>query len=244
MRKIKLVGVILLCAALLFCGAVFPWIIALVQDWSDTGKVQYENIDAVQLSFVQEKEALTILEKIAVLRSAEVLELPEEETQHSHEEVYVMVEKALLPYREAGLIPWGYMESYSSCTAVLVYDPEHTDRYVVCWNVSIVNADPYIELSVMIDDETGALLFIDYTSEEFGLAAMGIDYLECAELLYQIYFSFLDTELAAVEPVAELEGDLMTGESAALNIYWEDEFYGEVFVRFYTCSVGFDTTFG
>lgn len=243
MRRIKVALIFLFCAVLLAGGAVFPWLVAYFQDLADMDQVRYGDIDVIQLNFEQERQVLTILGKLNLLQSAEMLEVSDAEAQMDRGELYATIQKVLLPYCDVGLISSEW-DSDLECTAILAYDPEDAGRYMILWNVYFMNSDPHRGLTMYIDDETGKILFIDYFSEEFcyEMEKNGLDYILCLELFYKIYFDSLELEMPEMEPVEEV--NVPEAGSAAVESHWGDVLYGEFSVRFNINSVGFNTTYG
>lgn len=223
--------------ALLILIAYLPKMAAAMQDKEILTQPQYESMQSVQLEI---RENLSALGKLALVRnmsSGNNIEVSTEEALMSIEEVNVAADKALAPYISAGLIQ-PFEESYREWRLLWMWDDENLEINGIVWEGYIVGKQD--EVNVLIDDETGNILFIQ------GHSNFIVEYSMQEELLSrfcEIYFGSLRiTDFANFE-TQDLVG-LYIGDAAhGIRYRFGDLEYGESNIDFYIYPHGFYVAF-
>ena len=245
MRKIRIPILLLLTAVLIAAGALLPRIVAAVQDTVHTNKAGYSDIQSVALEFGESKDqaAVRMMKKLTLEKNMHTLPIDTAEASMTEAEVYEAVEACMDVYVANGLFRW-FKDTYRSVEAYLAIDPDNANNISVFWAVHIVKEDdPYHNLFLHLDDETGKIIYLDYVNYEPnettytpGEAFTETLYRE-AEAFTSIYFDQLGlTDMASHAQVEVLERD---GDVLELRYTFSDEEYGELTIEFYVQTNGF-----
>lgn len=237
---------LLLAVVLLITGAVFPRIAAMLQDRMAEKRYGYSTMQSVNLEVISQKEqSVPTIAKLASLCSMEIMPISSSQAVMTEETVLMAVESAMADYEEAGLFqPFSYTgNSIQPCIGFRLWDGEQTTTFFVFWSVTYYNEEePYQNLSLYIDDETGKILRIVYDSDTVGpVGGTGEGNQQRMEAFTEIYFRQLD--LADYASYARTVG--------AGYGYWErdggfscaryslvDEQYGRITLEFYVNEGG------
>lgn len=226
--------------ALLILIAYLPKMAAAMQDKEILTQPQYESMQSVQLEI---RENLSALGKLALVRnmsSGNNIEISKEEALMSVEEVNAAVDKALAPYISAGLIQ-PFEESYREWRPLWMWDDENLEINGIVWEGYIVGEqDGYHVVNVLIDDETGNLLFIQYNSNYALEYSMQEEFLS---KFCEIYFGSLEiTDFANFE-TRDLVGQYIGDDAHGIRYRFGDLEYGEINIDFYIYLNGFYVEF-
>lgn len=236
MRKLRTVLVLLLAAALLAALAAMPKIVAAVQDGSIMGRAQFEQVRSVQLEI---RQNIPSLGKLALMGKMDgVIEIPEESASLSAEEAQKLAYSVLDSYIAKGLMEPFEHWTYEARPLLASGDPELSGIF---WDVVIVG-DPEVFycVQVAIDDETGKLLRINFTSNYL------IQESEQEEFLYDfadLYFNGLDISEYGQFATDDLEEEYVGDNGVAVRYCFGDLVYGEINVDLHVYNYGFYTEF-
>lgn len=161
MRNIRyfLLVVAALCA--LVIGACLPTLAVKMYDSADLESVSYLEKEPVQLTLRQDtREPLSDAQKLMLLCSGSSLFIPEQQAQMTLEEVQAAAEKALQPYLEQGLLRPADCEDFYSIAPQLRYFSSDPKLYNIVWHVGYGS-----HIGMILDDETGKLLDMNYVAE-------------------------------------------------------------------------------
>lgn len=228
MKQYKWLVSTLLAAALIGGCAFLPVLAGLVQDKLAVEKVSYQQMEPVQLVFHDpdsEADRLSMLGKLYLMSYPRQVEITACETRMSEAEVAECIQAAIVPYIEAGLLP-EEIPGNISITPILTYNPGSSGEYAVFWNVVVTQKkEPYTYVGLTLDDETGKLLGIGYSSG--GRDFEGWDLHELMAAYTGIYFENLGIE--PTEPLTVIDAE----DILALDYIFGDLEYGEIRLEFY-----------
>ena len=173
MRNIKNWLAIYLALLLVTLCAFLPRLITMtVSNGSSLEEPEffYADMQTDQLQ-IDEKVTLSTLEKLALFSHATAVEISADQAEMTEEEVLQMTYDRLDTYADAGLIDAGLIqENYryfaiDSISPVILYSNDSLNKYNIAWQVSLSSPDQGVSFELFLDDETGLLLYIFYTSE-------------------------------------------------------------------------------
>ena len=235
MSKVRSVFIILLALALIALCGFFPKLVSYFLDQSRFWQSERIPIQPVQLEIRQE---LSALGKLAVMARWDLnFEIPDSKTAMSRQQVSETAEKLLSPYLETLLIPsFGEIFEMRANLFQIQDDPE---MQVTVWLVSAVCDPPdapqqYTSLDLAIDDSTGKLLAIHYTTEEAYDLCQDRDSLR---VFADIFFSGLGIPDYGQYLALDLEYAGETGSAVRYCI--PDPDCGEIAVELYVHAHGF-----
>ena len=166
MDKWKLPLILMLTVALIVTGMFLPVIAGLVMDGLSIGKAAAAPMQSVELSFStdEEKREGYMLKKLALEREMTSFPVTAGEASMSEEDVFTAVEAQMDRYVAAGVFQW-FEPSYRSAEPYLFVSGDSSNNMSIIWAVHIVQeADPYQNLFLHLDDETGSILYMDYVN--------------------------------------------------------------------------------
>lgn len=233
MRKFKAAVTVLLTLALLIAGAYIPKLVARFLDWQATGKGSLDPIASVELNIHQE---LSSIGKLAMMnRIDSLLPIRESKARMTTEEVMDAVYEGLTPYMDAQLAT--YYENRVEMRPYLVQVPDTPELQRVIWQVTVSGDDSdFTFFDLIIDDETGNILRINYTAENPQIP-YGRD--ETLNLFMEIFFSSLGIDNFGEYLVEDLEYAYTGDNATAVRFRFEDEQYGGVNVDMFVHENGF-----
>ena len=230
MNKLKTSLILLLTLLVLTAGAFFPKIVSAIQDLSN-GHDGSVPITAVELKIV--KEVSPVARLIMLSKAVDFTEVSESIASMTRAEALEAVRAELMPYIDAGLI--AYREDEIVLTPVLVQTSSMQELQGIVWIVRITgDNDGISNLSIIMDDNTGYILQIEYTHENLITAIPGED---ATKMWTDIFFTALDLDYLGAETNAEHVYDDSIYRAKQYSFY--DSQYGQVFVNLVLYPYGF-----
>lgn len=236
---------LLLSILMIVLGALLPGIVAKRQDAAAENHVLFQNVEGIQLEFVQGE--LTMSDTLSMLASRrETVEIPVELTSLKQDKLENTVAATAIRYQQAGLLfdeIKNFKLTYSQ--SLLVYGRDGQSN--IFWEVRYSSPDGSSEFHMMIDDRTGALCSITYSHAEALYQPEDMEQLMSA--FVKLYLSGLGEEFYDYSPDYILNSSEATDEtpekgsyvSAVLSL--ENELYGQAELTFLVNSNGFRTYF-
>ena len=163
MRKLKIPLLILMTIALLIVGAALPAIASALQDQTIVNRSGFGEMESLKLDF-SDPEAAPLLQKLALLRDGRFYTVSPSKTRIRQSEIEELVKGGLTLYYQDELIPYNWNDYEFSAVPHLVYNDADKDTYAILWVVSIHWSDTGDNLSLYVDDETGLILYLHYSS--------------------------------------------------------------------------------
>ena len=193
-------------------GAFLPGLTAAVVDRQQ--KIGYADIAPVELE-LQEKDSLTMLEKVYLSRSSsDALDISSTSMQMTEDMVKDAVRAGLEPYREADLLRGWTEDTLFQCRPILMID-EATGLYGQAWVVFLSRGVTHTaQINLLVDDETGRLL--DIYSWSFDWLYASRDMSECLETFMALYLQGLELE----EPYY-IRDTTTSSEGVSLQCWWQ-----------------------
>lgn len=229
--KRPLIYLLPLACVILLC-AMLPRVSALVQD-RDTG-IQYASMEGVSLPAPEES---TALERLAVHCHAEqAIRIGESLPSHTQEEVLTLVQQALTPYREAGILLNPDLDVVSqtiSCTPIMV---SSGTRSSIAWRLGILHDEEEPVLWVSVDDSTGKLLSLDYGYSK----DVWFDPDTSPDTVIDLYFTALDVDTGMLESASYPLSD--GNRDITWLFHWKDPELGVCCVEICFWDYGFSIT--
>lgn len=232
MNKLKYALSILLAALVIAGGALAPRIAAQVQDRLDSGNIHCDPLQSIQLNIQEEQEALPMLAKLALLRGGYSMDIGNIKTNLTEHSAVNTARDQLVKYQYMALLPSDFLNYNLSAVPGIVCSgsgPWGEEYYNVFWYVSLEPVD-YAHLSIILDDQTGLIVSIEYTCE--------IPYITTEDAYYYMepfYQSFCDTIQEKPDAINWLDMDAAVG----VDCTWEDEVFGDVIMEFLIYGDGF-----
>lgn len=244
MRKWKIPLLIVITVVLLAVCAILPAIAAAVQDKGIFNSSGFGEIESLKLDF-SDMEVTPLLQKLALLRDGSFYTVSPNKTRIRQSEIDQLVKDGLAIYYQDELIPYNWQIYEFNAAPHLVYNDADKDTYAIFWVVSIHWPDTGDVLSLYVDDETGLILHLHYSSAKALNVYTGRGYLDT---LSNAYFS--STGISDI--LADLEAfgaEWFTFDDAGLrakndkyycySIYHPD--YGVLEIQFWIYQNGFYT---
>ena len=241
MNKLRSILGIVLTAAVIAACACFPQIVSRVLDQNRLGQPEYLPMDPIRLEIRQE---LTSLGKLAVLSRADMnIEISESKTAMTREQALEAAHRGLAPYTDTMLLSW--IEETVELKPNLFQVQNTPELQTVVWLVSATNDPPdapnqFTELEAAIDDETGKILALSFTSEETRDLNADSDALA---VFAEIFFSGLGIEDYGQYLVPDLESAYVGETGDAVRYQFTDSDLGSVTVDLYVHAHGFYVEF-
>lgn len=238
MRKLQII-LVLLVAGILVAGCGFmPMILARIQDYTSMNQIQYEQVNSVELAFVEDEPSLPLLEKLNILKFAGSIEIDANETNMSEAEAKAAFLNALQPFLDSGVIPVSLDNMEIWIYPQVAYNREDPREFMTVWTLDIVShAEPYQSLGAVLDDETGKILSISYTSYTEEAYERPDSAEEHLLLLAQVYFDGL-----GIQPINEEDWYNTEATKELLHVFDTPD-HGLLIIGFSLHSEGFFTYF-
>lgn len=163
MRKLKIPVLILITIALLAVGASLPAIAAAVQDQTIVNHSSFGDMESLKLDF-SDPEVTPLLQKLALIRDGSFYTVSPSKTKIRQSGIEQLVKDDLALYYQDELIPYNWDNYEFSSVPHLVYNDADKDTYAIFWVVSIHWPDSGDVLSLYVDDETGLILYLHYST--------------------------------------------------------------------------------
>ena len=220
----KKTPLLLLTALVLILGALMPGLTAWLHERSY--QPDYAAMNSVELKLRGQQASLK--ERLSVIsNSNNTLEVSETTATRSAGEVLELAEELLQPYVNAGLIPVPDLDvgkqAYSCKPYLTVFEGEPVAS-VIAWQVLILFDEEEPALVLGIDDETGALVVLDFQSSKLEFTPSYFVPDETMQTLSELYLSGLGEEFSQEYPT--LVDSYTKGGVRAQHwtINWETEF--------------------
>lgn len=234
MRKLICVAVLLVTGALLTVGAYLPRLAARAQDRTVMDRIRYDPISDVQL---QIREGLNGMEKLALMtKLSSNIELFRESASMSEEQVNAAAAKALEPYVAAELMePWETWDV--DWRILLVGDSADLQFNGIVWSGAIAMDSQGGSLAdVIIDDETGRLLYVNYGSQR---TIEDPDQALLLDRFAEIFFHGLEITDYQHFVTNDMEHAYIGDNATGVRWRFGDVVYGEINVDLYVYRYGF-----
>lgn len=232
----------LLSAVCILCiGAVLPRIVADRQDAANLNQMMFAPVSDVQLEFSQND--ITIDQAIAMAgHSKNTVDIPEDLASTKREKVEAIAASTAKRYQQAGVIPQetdSFLVEYAQ--SILWYGQENQSN--IFWRVHYGSKDGSAILLMLIDDRTGTVCSLEYTTDKVEYAS---------EDMESVLFHFAETYLSSLgEPFYQykIENIVMNAKMPedksylSSEITWQDPLYQECRITFFVNRNGFYTFF-
>lgn len=229
-RNWKTALLILLTITVVVLGALLPGILADIHE--SRFEAGFADIRSVELQLRSDgnhslKDAISL-----VCNSINTLAVSENVTVRTEDEILDLAEQLLRPYLDQGLILASGLDVHSqtySCIPYLTVSEGEAAASVVFWEVLILFDEEEPALRLGIEDQTGALVVLDYHSSKTDYIYTGVEYFtpdETMEKLCKTYLEGLGSEFDSFTPEKDTETNTSSGGVYAQhwNISWEGEF--------------------
>lgn len=163
MNKWKNLLIFLLTAVLIITGAFLPRITGAIADQMRSSKVHTAPIQSVQLN-LNSNTANSMIQKLSIRSEMHTIPITAEDASMTEDEVFAAVEACMDMYVSNKIFSW-FEETYRTAEPHLAINPNNTKDFFIFWAVNFVEEkDPYNNLFLHLDDETGQILYIDYVT--------------------------------------------------------------------------------
>lgn len=162
MQKWKKITILLLTVIFLVVFASLPEIAAVMQDAAAADEIGFSAMPTVTLDFSGERQPVSILSKLALIRDGNFYTISPRETIISQGEIENVVREGLNPYYEAELVSYNWKNCEFSAVPHLVSDPTDVKNYAILWIVSLYWPDSSEILELYVEDETGLILYFHF----------------------------------------------------------------------------------
>lgn len=188
MGKYKTAVAVIFTVCLLVLGAVLPVLVTALQDHTTQNRTGYADSTAVVLEFSAEHHLSTV-EKLILLNQSNSYTISENETKMTAEQALSCVQGHIAQYTDAELLP---SLDYSQCQSIpAICIDDATQAHCIIWAVYIENNDTDL-LTVIVDDETGVILSVDYQAFEQRFDLTSERYHHKIETFMEIFLSQLE----------------------------------------------------
>lgn len=243
MRKLKNGLILLLAVAVIACGGALPMAVSALWDRATGNQIQYGEMAAVTLSLGLHQSNLPLLGKLSLLYCTAV-QIDQSQASMTEEQVMEAVKADLAPYQDAGLICCDLDSLSFECAADYDYDVLNPERHCVFWRVNIsgsVDGQKHTGF-LILDDETGKILTIDYNHRANNDFGYEVEYHpENLEPFCSIYFDSWDNSIFSWESLNIARAE----DSEYSRVYrWGDEVYGQINMEFILYCSGDDSAGG
>lgn len=244
MAKLKTGAILLLTLLIIAAVACLPKITATVLDEKRMGEASFHQVQSIQLEI---HEKMPSLGRLAMINRMDgVIELSESLAEKSAsmapEEVEEAALAALEPYIAAGLMQ-PFQKWNSEIRPLLGQGVDNPELVGIFWDVTFeIESAPeeFYYANLAIDDETGKLLLINYTST---YPIVETDRENLLEKFAEIYFTELDIPDYWYYATDDLETRYIGDNAWGVRYRFGDLIYGEVNVDLYSYEYGFYTEF-
>lgn len=228
MNRRKTFLILTLTAILIMLCSTLPYISAFIMDKHYEGG--FSQVSPVQL---QLRSSVSMLDRLAIQSySTRSIEISEDLTAHSADDVMTIAARELERYLQAGIIAAPDLDvskqTISCDSFIILADGTEASKSNIIWILRILHDDEEPPLCVTIDDETGKLLCIQYKYTK------GIQYDSDTALhtLVQLYFSGLDEAVPDVKSEDIINTMDGTNSNQQWSYRWHDDTLGICGIRF------------
>lgn len=233
MRRFRNSIVLVLTAVVIVFCAILPQIPARIQDSLSDKRVVYEDIKTVQFY-----KDLTTVEKLFLVSRGSIISADEEKAKIKTENIREVVENALFPYIEAGLIPENLSDFSIQYEPLLYYDSTVSDISNIFWCIDMkLSESNEQKIYLCIDDQSEKIMMISYECLE-RICDEGM-----LEKLNTIFYNTYQDEMELWEStesyIIASEQKNTAIEDAAITFCLSDAVYGELNMTFCANTKGF-----
>lgn len=241
MRKLKTMLVLLIAGCIIAACAALPLIVSAFHDSGTMGQAHYEQVPAVQLQIRDEQNTPAMAGLAMMYRMDGAIEISDNMTSMTHEEVEARSLSILQEYIDAGIVD-AFEPCFYEVRCVMGQVMEDPSLNRIFWIVTIVSPDDesFAEVGLAIDDENGYLLGINYAREQ------PISETQRQKLLpvfADFYFGSLGIPEYGDFATTDLEDQYIGDNACGVRYRFGDVVYGEVNVDLYVYEYGFYTEF-
>lgn len=233
MNRFKTVAAVFLVIVLLIGGAFIPQLVSCLMDRYSGEDGNLRPMLSVELDMTQ---PLSPMGKLAMMSKLETtIPIQESKAKMTTEEAMDAFYRAITPYTDSQLVVC--KENYVEIMPYLTQTTDMPELQRVVWLITLVgeNTD-YTYLHVVLDDESGSILLINYAFQDESLP-MGRD--ETLQLVADIFFSGVGVEHYGSFLVKDMEYANIGDDANACCYRLRDVSYGQIDVNFYVHSYGF-----
>lgn len=233
MRIVRIVVAILFTSSVLITGAFLPKLISHYADWKTVDKDAQYPMPSIELNMYQE---LSVIGKLAMMNKIDsLLPISESKARMLKQDVMDAVLEGLEPYISAQLAT--FSEDQVEMQPFLVHVQDNPEFQRVIWRVTVSGGNTdYSVFDLLMDDETGKILQIDYTADSFQ-SPYSMD--ETLPLFADIYFSSLGIENYWDFIMEDREYAYNDFSGYAVQFRLQDQQYGEIFIDMFVYDYGF-----
>lgn len=229
MKKLKSVCIFLMAAAVIILGALLPVITGMIQDHTTMGNIDYGDINKLHF----ELRDMTMAEKMCLIHDSTSVEIIDDdqngsvvdesesmipERNSAGEDLAAIFYKAIQPYIQNGLIiDDNYMDKYV-VQHILAYDTDDPNISNIFWSINTISDPNGNILNVIIDDQTGIAMALEYITTKPVYDNLSIE--DLMWLCYQIYFDSMGVDPKAETYVELVDVDANTG-GQIMHIIWQ-----------------------
>lgn len=238
-RKIGLA--LLTTVAILLVVACLPGIVGGCMDFltlnkPDTAPIRHVEL---QLSTPGEMEPGRMFQRLALERNMQMIPVTSREASMTKDQVFAAVEEQMEEY---AFFQW-FDYTHRSAEPQLAIDTEESDNYAIIWVVDYASKQPYHNLFLHVDDNTGAILKIDYYTHEEPYPAEEQRYIFeswCESYFDRLGLGMNSDYMRSLEVRTE-----QTGEKDSMSVIYhiQEIQYGLVSVHFIVKPGGFYISF-
>lgn len=216
MSKIKYPAAVLLSLFVVAAGALLPSLVSALSD-QPSESIALRDMSTVKLDIESEKDTLSTAEKLFLLGSGVFIDIDSYNASRTKDDILAFAQKNLEPYFEAGLLPGSIDDYHMDAGARLGYYHYDADLNMIVWAV-LIESKMGVCIDLIVDDETGTILYINVNSAEGPLTEVYNDFGYIGDAFTQIYFSQL-----GIQPVLY---DAVSANEFVIT----DETYGELII--------------
>ena len=167
MKKWMLPLTILLTAVLLIFLGFLPTLAGVLLDCGLKNEVSRYSVHSIAPYISKKDSGLRFTEKLTVMYESEISSIVPALASMTEQQVRLAVEEGIQPYMDAGIIQiHGTAEFHASPYIAISW--QDTQQYFLFWSVSLTDTDSNSKysLTLTLDDETGAILKINYYDQD------------------------------------------------------------------------------
>lgn len=241
MYRNKTLSAVVLALVLILGMALLPQGIAGISDYLTNEKPGTASIQNVELALNSDKteEPGYMMRKLALEQRMTTIPIKPEQATMTKEEVLTAALDGMAVYVEAEVFEW-FEYDFSAVDPYLGVDTENKNNNSIFWTVTLSRPyEPYQDLFLHIDDETGKILFLSY--ETYGQDQYKYYYQENQRLMMEgLVDAFLWPLNLTLGQLSEYEGLLgcsveeqeLTDDVTCVVYTYEDAAYGTIRVDF------------
>ena len=160
----KRIAVLLLTVLPLILLGCLPAFVSLLQDAETEKVVSYRELHSIAPYIGENGSGLSFPQKLALINACEVSAITPALAAMTDQQVRDTATAGLQPFIDAGLIR-AFPSREIQIIPFVAISPQDAQRYCLFWDVRIIDVgtDSFGIVSLYIDDETGMILFMDYS---------------------------------------------------------------------------------